>query len=52
MGARDKVRRVMVSRMYFINLYILGDSKESTTSDPTFEKVPYKALIYRYLQDL
>jgi hypothetical protein len=37
-GARDKVRRVRVNRMYFIKLYILGDSKESTTSDPTFFK--------------
>jgi len=51
-GVRDKVRRVMVNRMYFINLYILGDSKESTTSDPTFEKSPYKALIHNYLQYL
>jgi hypothetical protein len=32
-GVRDKVRRVRVNRMYFIKLYILGDSKESTTSD-------------------
>jgi hypothetical protein len=51
-GVRDKVRRVRVNRMYFIRLYIIGYSKQSTTSDPTFEKVPYKALIYRYLQDL
>ena len=52
MGVRDKVRRVRVNRMYFINLYILGDSKESNTSDPTFEKRPYKALICNYLQYL
>jgi hypothetical protein len=51
-GARDKVRRVRVNRMYFIKLYILGDSKESTTSDPTFEKRPCKGLICNYLQDL
>jgi len=51
-GARDKVRRVRVSRMYFIELYLLGFLKEANTSDPTFEKVPCKPLIYRYLQDL
>jgi len=51
-GARDKVRRVMVSRMYFIELYLLGYLKEANTSDPIFEKVPCKALICRYLQDL
>jgi hypothetical protein len=33
-GARDKVRRVMVSRMYFIELYLLGYLKEANTSDP------------------
>jgi hypothetical protein len=43
-GVRDKVRRVRVNRMYFIRLYILGDSKESNTSDPTFEKRPCKGL--------
>lgn len=35
----------MVSRMYFIELYLLGFLKEANTSDPMFEKVPYKALI-------
>jgi hypothetical protein len=51
-GARDKVRRVMVSRMYLIELYLLGYLKEANTSDPTFEKVPCKPLICIYLQDL
>ena len=52
MGARDKVRRVRVSRMNFIYLCLLADSQESTTSDPTFEKALSKALNIRSLQDL
>jgi hypothetical protein len=51
-GARDKVRRVRVSRMNFIYLCLFADSQESTTSDPTFEKVLSKALNIRSLQDL
>jgi hypothetical protein len=51
-GARDKVRRVGVSRMNFIYLCLLADSQESTTSDPTFEKALSKALNIRSLQDL
>jgi hypothetical protein len=52
MGARDKVSKVRVSRMNFIYLCLLADSQESTTSDPTFEKVPSKALIIRSLPSL
>jgi hypothetical protein len=51
-GARDKVRRVRVNMMYFIVVWLLGYPEESNTSDPTFEKSPYKALIHNYLQDL
>jgi hypothetical protein len=51
-GARDKVRRVMVSRMYFIGLLILGYLEELNTSDPTFERVPSKTLIMSILQHL
>jgi len=51
-GARVEISRVRVNRMYFIGLLILGESKESTTSDPTIEKVPSKALNIRSLQDL
>jgi hypothetical protein len=51
-GARDKVRRVMVNRMYFIGLHLLGYLEESNTSDPTLEKRPYKALIHNYLQGI
>jgi hypothetical protein len=51
-GERLRLRSVRVSRMYFIELDLLGYLEESNTSDPTFEKVPYKALICIYLQDL
>jgi hypothetical protein len=51
-GARVEISRVRVNRMYFIGLYLLGRSEESTTSDPTFDKVPSKALNIRSLQDL
>ena len=51
-GERLRLRSVRVSRMYFIELYLLGFLKEANTSDPTFEKVPCKPLICKYLQDL
>jgi hypothetical protein len=51
-GERLRLRSVRVSRMYFIELDLLGYLEESNTSDPTFEKRPCKALICIYLQDL
>jgi hypothetical protein len=51
-GARVEISRVRVNRMYFIDLLILGESKESTTSDPTIEKVPSKAVTISTLQQL
>jgi hypothetical protein len=51
-GERLRLRSVRVSRMYFIELDLLGYLEESNTSDPTLEKRPYKALIHNYLQGI
>jgi hypothetical protein len=48
----DKVRKVRVSRMYFIVVWLLGYPEESNTSVPTFEKAPCKGLITKVLQGL